>query len=494
MATARTCYDRNDHPLRIANYRLLATGLIMPLAVSPREKSSPLPMKKDLRSYLQQLGQDPGEWIRIKKKVSSKYEATAILLKLENQGKYPAVFFENIEDFSIPVITNIHATRKRLALALEVKEGDLVDEYKKRENARIPPQLVGAGPIKDVIRRGKEVNLHDLPILTHFDINTAPYITAGIVVAKDPLTKVRNLSFNRGMLVAENRLRMHLAPGMHLLRCQRNAEDRNEPLEIAIILGVHPAFAIGALALVPFDVDEYDVIGGMLREPVPLVKAETVNLEIPAYAEIVIEGKILPHLRENEGPFGEYSGHSVGVDRHHVVEVTAVTHRKNPIYQDIFTGHSEHRLMGAIPREAAIFKAVSAVAPRTRAVHMPISGCCRFHCYIALDKRTEGEVRNAVFAAFATDLYLKLIIVVDSDIDVYNEREVLWAVASRVQADRDIIVVPNCQGSECDPSAKKGGITTKMAIDATKKRKDFPERLRVPQEVFDRVNLKDYID
>jgi len=452
-------------------------------------------MAKDLRSFIKQLeSQGPEEWIRIKKKVSPKYEATAILFKLEGQAKYPAVYFENLDGFSIPAVTNVHATRKRLALALDVAEGELVEEYKKREYARIPPESVREGPVKEVIHVGTDVDLNRFPLFTHFDINTAPYVTAGVVVVRDPLSHVRNLSFNRCMLVGKDRLRTHLAPGMHLSRCYGNAEDRDEPLEIAIVVGVHPAFALGALSLAPFDVDEYDVIGGMLREPVALVKCETVDLEVPANAEIVLEGKILPHVREDEGPFGEYSGHSVGVDKRPVIEITAITQRRNPIYQDVFTGHSEHRLMGAVPRESAIFKAVKAVAPGTRAVHMPVSGCCRFHCYISLDKRSEGEVRNAVFAALAADLYLKLVVVVDSDIDVYNEREVLWAMANRFQADRDILVIPNCQGSEIDPSAKKGGITTKMAVDATQKGKELPKRLRVPQEVAERIKIEDYLE
>lgn len=452
-------------------------------------------MEKDLRTFIEQLElQGAEEWIRIKKKVSPKYEATAILFKLEGQAKYPAVYFEQLDGFSIPAIANVHATRKRLALALEVPEQELVEEYKRRENTRISPELVREGPVKEVIHVGTDVDLNRFPLFTHFDINTAPYMTAGIVVARDPLSQVRNLSFNRGMLVGKNRLHVHLAPGMHLSRCHRNAEDRDEPLEIAIILGVHPAFAIGALSLAPFEVDEYDVIGGMLREPVPLVKCETVDLEVPANAEIILEGKILPHVREDEGPFGEYSGHSVGVDKHHVIEITAITQRKKPIYQDIFTGHSEHRLMGAIPRESAIFKAVKAAVPGTRAVHMPVSGCCRFHCYISLDKRSEGEIKSAILAALAADLYLKLVVVVDADVDVYNEREVLWAMANRFQADRDILVIPNCQGSEIDPSAKKGGITAKMAIDATQKGKDLPQRLRVPQEVAERIKLEDYVE
>jgi 2,5-furandicarboxylate decarboxylase 1 len=452
-------------------------------------------MQKDLRSFIKQLELEGSEeFVRVKKAVSPRYEATAILFKLENQAKFPALYFEKLQGYSTPAITNVHATRKRLALALDTAANDLVEEYRSRENKRIPPELVKDGPVKEVIYRGADVDLGCLPLFTHFDINTAPYITAGIVVARDPISRVRNLSFNRGMLVRENRLHMHLAPGMHLARCQRNAEDRDQPLEIAIIIGVHPAFAIGALALAPFDVDEYDVIGGMLREPVPLVKCESVDLEVPANAEIVLEGKILPHVRDDEGPFGEYSGHSVGVDKHHVIEITAITLRENPIYQDVFTGHTEHRLMGAIPRESAIFRAVKAAVPGTRAVHMPASGCCRFHCYISIDKRSEGEVKSAIFAALAADLYLKLIVVVDADVDVYNEREVLWAMANRFQADRDILIIPNCQGSEIDPSAKKGGITTKTAIDATAKGKDLPARLRVPQEVAARIKLEDYLN
>ena len=242
-----------------------------------------------------------------------------------------------------------------------------------------------------------------------------------------------------------------------------------------------------------FDVDEYDVIGGMMQQPVPLVKCESVPLEVPAHAEMILEGRILPNVREEEGPFGEFTGHAVGVRRNHVAEITGITLRQNPLYQDIFTGHSEQRLMGSIPREAAIFRAVKAVAGGTRAVHMPPSGNCRFHCYISLDKRSDGEVRNAVMAAMATDLYLKLVIVVDGDVNVYNEGDVMWAVANRVQADADTLIIPRCQGSETDPSSGQGGLTAKMVIDATKKRKDFPRRLAVPDEVRERVRLEDYI-
>ncbi len=450
---------------------------------------------KDLRSFLDRLDNEgAGELLHIRKAVSPEYVVTSLLMDLEDSGRFPTLFVHEVEGFSIPVITNLHATRRRLAMALGVDPSDLVDEYRQREGNPIPPRLTEDGPVKEVVRTETDVDLGEVPLLTHFDVSTAPYVTAGVVVARDPVTGVRNLSFNRAMMVGRNRLRMHLAPGMHLMRCQRNAEERGESLDIAFIVGVHPAFAIGALSLAPFDVDEYDVIGGMMQEAIPLVRCETVSLEVPAHAEIVLEGQILPNVREEEGPFGEFTGHAVGVRRNHVAEITGLTSRRMPLYQDIFTGHSEQRLMGSIPREAAIFRAVKAVAAGTRAVHMPTSGCSRFHCYISLDKRSDGEVRNAVMAAMATDLYLKLVVVVDGDVDVYNERDVMWAVANRVQADTDTLIIPHCQGSETDPSSGEGGMTAKMVIDATKKRKDFPRRLAVPKAVRERVRLEDYID
>ncbi len=450
---------------------------------------------KDLRSFVDRLEDEgPEELLHIRKPVRPEHEVTALLMELESSGRFPALFVHEVRGFSMPVITNLHATRKRLAMALDVDANDLVEEYRSRERNPVAPELVEDGPVKEVVRTGVAVDLGEIPLLTHFDVSTAPYVTAGIVVARDPLSGVRNLSFNRAMMVERNRLRMHLAPGMHLMRCQRNAEERDEPLDIAFVVGVHPAFAIGALSLAAFDVDEYDVIGGMMRQPVPLVRCETVDLEVPAQAEMVLEGRILPRVREEEGPFGEFTGHAVGVRRNHVAEITGVTLREKPLYQDIFTGHSEQRLMGSIPREAAIFRAVKALAAGTRAVHMPPSGCSRFHCYVSLDKRSDGEVRNAAMAAMATDLYLKLVIVVDGDVDVYNERDVMWAVANRVQADTDTLVVPRCQGSEIDPSSGQGGLTAKMVIDATKKRKDFPRRLAVPDAVHGRVRLEDFID
>ncbi len=252
---------------------------------------------KDLRSFLDQLeSKGSEELVHVRRMVHPHHEVTSLLFELESAGRFPTLLFHEIKGSATPLVTNLHATRNRLAMALDVDAGALVEEYRRRESNLIPPALCDDGAVKEVVKNGN-VDLTELPVLTHFDVSTAPYITAGIVVARDPLSGVRNLSFNRAMVVGKDRMRIHMAPGMHLMRCQKNAEERHEPLEVAFILGVHPAFAMGALSLAAFEVDEYDVIGGMLEEPVPLVRCETIDIEVPSYAEIILEGKILPHVR-----------------------------------------------------------------------------------------------------------------------------------------------------------------------------------------------------
>jgi 2,5-furandicarboxylate decarboxylase 1 len=214
---------------------------------------------------------------------------------------------------------------------------------------------------------------------------------------------------------------------------------------------------------------------------------------VPADAEIVIEGRILPNVRREEGPFGEFTGHAVSKDERQVIEVTAVTHRRNYIFQDVHAGYTEHKLMGAVPREAALIKAVRQTVPTVKNVCMPVSGNCRFHAYIAIAKRTPGQAKNAICAAFASDMLLKHVVIVDEDIDVFDEEQVLWAVSNRFQADRGLVVIPNAQGSELDPSAGPGGVNAKMGLDATKPLSGFAPELRVPDEVMKKIRLEDFL-
>ena len=451
-------------------------------------------MPKDLRSFIAELeAQSPTEIARVKKPIKARYEISALLTHLENQKRFPLLFCENVEGSSAPVVINAQASRPLLALALGCAPRELASKYGERQAKPIAPIEIKDAPVHEVVILADDVDLTQVPMLTHYDVNAAPYITAGIVVAADPDSGVRNTSYNRLMMAGKRELRIFMAIGRHLWTLHNKLERRNEPLPIAVVIGVHPLFSLGAQAFTPSTEDEYAVIGGMMEEPLRLVKAKSVPILVPADAEMIIEGNILPNLRAIEGPFGEFTGHAVPADDRPVIEVTAITHRKNYIFQDIHAGYTEHKLMGAVPREAALLKAVRQTVPTVKDICMPVSGTCRFHAYISISKRAPGQAKNAICAAFAADMLLKHVVIVDDDIDVFDEERVLWAIANRFQADRGLVVIANAQGSELDPSAGPGGINAKMGLDATKPLTGFPPELRVPAEIMRRIRLEDFL-
>src|SRR5919108_159103 len=451
-------------------------------------------MPKDLRSFIAEVeANSPEDIARVKKSLSPRYEISAVLTHLERRKRFPLLFCENVEGNSAPVVINALASRRLMATALQCRSEELAKTFSERQSKPIPPVEVSDAPVHEIIRLGDEVDLRQIPLLTHYDVNAAPYTPAGIVVATDPDTGVRNTSYNRLMMAGKRELRIFMAVGRHLWTLHNKLERRDLALPIAIVVGVHPLFSLGAQALTPADEDEYAVIGGMMNEPLRVVKAQTVPILVPADAEMIIEGKILPNVRRSEGPFGEFTGHAVSQDERQVIEVTAITHRKNYIFQDIHAGYTEHKLMGAVPREAALLKALRQTVPTVRNVCMPVSGNCRFHAYIAIAKRTPGQAKNAICAAFAADMLLKHVVIVDDDIDVFDEEQVLWAISNRFQADRDLVVIANAQGSELDPSASPGGVNAKMGLDATKPLDGFPPELRVPEEVMKRIRLEDFL-
>ena len=451
-------------------------------------------MPKDLRSFITELeAKSPNDIARVTKPISPRYEISALLTHLEKSKRFPLLYCENVAGSGAPVVVNAQASRRLMARALECEPRDLARQYGERQFRTLAPVEIDNAPVHEVIQTGDEVDLGRVPMLTHYDVNAAPYITAGIVAAADPDSGMRNTSYNRLMLAGKRELRIFMAVGRHLWTLHNKLERRNEPLPVAIIVGVHPLFSLGAQAFTPSTEDEYAVIGGMMAEPLRVARAKTVPILVPADAEMIIEGSMLPNVRRIEGPFGEFTGHAVPSDDRPVIEVTAITHRRHYIFQDIHAGYTEHKLMGAVPREAALLKAVRQTVPTVRDVCMPVSGTCRFHAYISIAKRAPGQAKNALCAAFAADMLLKHVVIVDDDIDVFDEERVLWAVANRFQADRGLVVIANAQGSELDPSAGPGGVNAKMGLDATKPLTGFPPELRVPDDVMKRIRLEDFL-
>lgn len=445
----------------------------------------------NLRTFLAELeAKTPEDLWRIGEEVDPAYEITALVLELERRGEYPVLWFERVRGSRFPVVTNVFADRRRYALALGLPPEGLLEGWVGRGDRRFPPVVRPTGPVRDVVRTGADVDLEALPVIDHFAEDAGPYITNGIVIARDPDTGVRNASFHRMQRRGRTRLGTSLHSRRHLWDYQRRAEARGEALPVVVVIGAHPLFHFGSgLWKGPIEADEYEVAGGFFGEPLPITPGLTVPVESPCEAEFVLEGHLLAGVREPEGPFAEFTGYASERSTQHVIEVTAISHRRDAIYQDVVGGISaEHTQLLAVPQEARMLKVLRQHYPGVRGVSYPQSGTCRLHCYVSFTPTAEGQARNLAMTAFGEDLALKLVVVVDDDVDVYREPEVLWAVATRMQADRDVFVVDNAMGAILDPSTR-AGTTAKMAIDATRPLGPFPRRHTVPPEALARAAL-----
>jgi 2,5-furandicarboxylate decarboxylase 1 len=341
---------------------------------------------------------------------------------------------------------------------------------------------------------GEQVSVEDLPICTYHAKDAGKYITAGLAVMRDPETGINNVGIYRHMVHEKNLLGVQLSETADGNIIWQKYEKRGLPCPVAIVIGHHPAFFIGSLCFSTLDADEIKIAGGMLQRPVPLVPCKTIPLDVPADAEIVLECEIRPVERRAEAPFGEYPGTYGPRRMNPVLEIKAITRRKNPIYQNAFVGHADNLLLSGLIRTSFIEETIRIACPTVRAVNVPRAGRYRFICYVALEKMQEGEAKLAAMAAFVADPFLKFVVVVDHDVDINNDTEVLHAIATRVRADHDTFMVPYAKGSPLDPSsydpASGSNLVTKMGIDATRK-SNYPDEIAVPG--FDQINMADFI-
>src|SRR5204863_65713 len=331
----------------------------------------------------------------------------------------------------LAVLTNLHASRGRLAAAMSAAPEETLRTYLRAMETPTPPKVVGTGPVKEVVLTGDRVNLYDLPQIVHHEGDAGPYVTAAISFAKAPTADIWNCAYNRLQIKGRDTTSIHLTTGKHLWEFHRIAEARGEPLTVALVIGVHPAIALGALAIGSIDEDERAIMGGLLGERLGLVRCETSDVLVPAHAEMVLEAEILPRARTPEGPFGEFTGYSLGERQREVVHVRAITHRRDAIFQDITVAHLDHLLLSTIPIEANLYRAVRAMVPTVRAVRVPGP----FTCFVSIEARVPGQAKNAILAVLGADLYMKRVVVVDEDVDVFDDRQVTRAIATRCQPD-----------------------------------------------------------
>ena len=454
---------------------------------------------KDLRSYLSSLqGKMADDLVEIDTEVDPLWEVSAITQKLEDRHQYPVLYFKKVKGSKIPVVTNIFASRRRCAQMLGASVEGVAPAYTQRLGRVVEPAYVEPkeAPIKQVTRRGADVDLFTLPVLTHHAWDAGPYITAGMVTMRWQVEgHVYNTGLYRCYVKEPRRMGIFLSPGKHNWHMVRESGAKGEAARVIVWIGHHPEVYFGAQARNPFFQDDYSFTSGFIGEPLRLTASETWGRDflVPADAEIAIEGTIPANVMEVEAPFGEYTRY-YGEQRYNpVIEVSAVTHRREAIYHDIFVAHPDNQIFGSFAIEDKVFKAVREVVPNVKNVYLPLSGCGRFLCYISIGKRIEGEGKLALSAALPVDTRVKYLVVVDEDINVFNEAEVLWAVATRTKMPDDLIFVTNTIGEALDPMAEGDHLVNKMGIDATRPLTPFAERVSIPKEVLDRVRLEDFV-
>jgi len=427
-------------------------------------------MAQDLRSFVSAYAAaSPGEVVRVQEPISADFDVMALVLEYERRRRFPILVLEQVRGFDIPIVCNVVASRRALAFALGVPESQLAPEYARRIKEPMKPAVVSDPPFRRRVLTGRELDLARLPIPTYFPGDAGRYLTAGMLVARDPETGVETEGYHRFQLKGRDRMGVSLHSRRRMFEYQRRAEARKQALPCAIALGLHPLVSMGSLAYPPADVGKFEVVGGLFGAPLEVADCATIDLQVPAAAEIVIEGEILPGVREPEGPFGEFTGYFSRRSTEHVFVAKAIAMRERPWFQSIGSGRAgDHITTLGLVREAEIYNALSRVIPNVTAVHVPLSGTSSFTAYVAIKQGRPGEAKHVIPIVLGVDHYLKLVIVVDDDVDVSDESDVMWAVATRMQADRDLVTIAGSLGALLDPSADDRGVTAKLGIDATR--------------------------
>jgi len=413
-----------------------------------------------LRAWLQHLFAT-GRAVQAKPGIGLKHELAAVANRLDGEK---AVLFPEPGGHRIPVVSGLVARRAWIADALGVPEPELLDRFLAASEAPLAWREVRDAPAQKVVHKPVDLGAL-LPLPTHAEHDAGPYITAGLLIARNPATGIQNVSINRAQLSGPDRLGVLLLP-RHADHFYKAAEAAGEALPVALVVGVDPLTLLASQAIVPLDHDELEIAGALHGAPLEVARCVTNDVRVPANAEIVIEGRILPRVREPEGPFGEFPKYYGPKSDKPVLEVDAVTMRAGPIFHTILGGGLEHLLLGAIPREATLLAHLRRSFTGVRDLHLSLGGVGRYHLFVQLAKRAAGEAKNVIAAAIGAHYDVKHVVVVDEDVDVHDAQAVEWAVATRFQADRDLVVIAGAQGSKLDPSTDDG-VGAKMGLDAT---------------------------
>lgn len=433
----------------------------------------------DFREFLRVL-EENGELLKIAEEVDPRFEVGGIN-RLAVLKRAPALLFEHIKGSPAPVATFTFGSQRRINLVFGTEnQQQTVEKYLEALGRdRIPPVLVDSGPCKENILRDPDLT-RDIPNIIWGELDGGPYITLPLVVTKDCEKKKRNMGIYRVMIAGPKEAGILIVPTQHIGQMYTEYERRNEPMEAAICLGGDPLLTVLAASPLQYGDDELGVVGSIRQEPVKVVKCETVDLEVPATAEVVIEGVVLPKVRKPEGPFGEYTGYYGTRGERSVFQVTCITHRNNYIWPAAYVTKpyppNEDTTVRSVGVDAGILDQARKVLPAIKNFHMLKSSGDSYMGVVQIGKKPYAHFAKQVMdAVWATHkgCWIKILVVVDEDIDIYDVEDVLWAISLRVQPHSDTFVINDHIGYPLDPSAGVPGVSSHMGIDATIK---VPER------------------
>ena len=445
---------------------------------------------KDLQEFLRLL-EKKGELKRIKPTLDPKLEIAEVTDRV-SKAVGPALFFENPAGSKFPVATNVFGSFARMHLALECADldalGQRIDDVLEMEKpqglieklkllpklakmAGIFPKTVTKAPCQDVVLTGDDVDLSILPVLTTWPGDAGPFITLPVVVTRDPETGKRNVGMYRMQVFDKNTTGMHWHRHKGGASHYHEAGKRSERLPVAVAIGPDPACTYAATAPLPDDIDEFLFAGFLRQSAVELVQCKTVDLQVPANSQFVLEGYVEPGERRREGPFGDHTGYYSLADDYPVFHVTAITHREDAIYPATLVGPPpmEDTYMGKAT-ERLFLPLIKKQLPEIVDMSLPLEGVFHNFCFVSIDKRYPGQTRKIMYAIWGLGqmMFTKFIVVVDAEVNVQNTSEVWWRVGNNVDPKRDVVIVEGPM-DELDHSAPRACFGGKMGIDATKK-------------------------
>lgn len=415
--------------------------------------------------------------IEITDEVSTDYEITSILKKHPTD----TLIFTNVKDSDMNIISGICNTREKIANSINTTVDKITENIIEATNN--PTPIDDIKDIKEVYANNENADLSKIPILKHYPKDKGKYITAGVVIAKDPDNGQVNASIHRMLVNGKNELGIRIVP-RQLYTYYKRAEELNKPLEIAIAIGLNPSTLLASTTSIPINENELEVANTFKDGKLTLVKCETVDIEAPE-CEILLEGKILPNERKTEGPFVDLTDTYDKIRDEPVIKLTRMHYKDNPYYHAILPAGNEHKLLQGLPQEPRIFNSVKNTLPTVQNVILTEGGCCWLHAVVSIKKQTEGDAKNVLMAALSAHPSLKHCVIVDEDINIFDPVDVEYAIATRVKGDDDIIIIPKARGSSLDPVAQIDGTTTKIGVDATKSFHNLEDYERVSKTLED---------